>query len=634
MKKIIQYLLAAILLIAAFSLLSTTPLASAITQYSSASVQGEKLKKATEHFNSLIAAGDLNLINANYDSFTLQLKQTEALIGQVPGRLNRSNLSAQYVRPAKIAKERTIYEVSQYRLMNMIDNRFMQASLENAGPDLAKLSRLEERSRAIKAAGNYQLLSVKTTQTLIEKRIQLENDYSKLKKTFNANEPAFLFPKLTELKTNWAVLSEGEKKEFIRKDPWTLAGNTKYLGYLPKHLGFLYHLTGEQDYKKMVQDMLPLYERYYFKKGRFQSPEYQNTGWWYRDQFARDGRGLLEAYQYTQLPEVLRFVDSQAEKWIQQVPRGRNLGFTVFPYGISDKGETGPLEINPNQNLQVASLFSELYWEPKSRFYQSPLAKDIVMNEVGAVLALQKKNGSLPLTQNLPLVEDTNYGGYSGNMLYQLAQVWGNEKWMKADVEIGKWLYNEYTMEHPWNTPADAPNYAIDRIGSFNLISRVQPFYAAGIPDEKVQAWIQFSETRFPNEKLYLMERWYISQSVPRDYLDKNITRKNQLPPKLYTEAADRTVSARMIAEEITDVKITVVDTDDSSVPFSYSEIEDLKKEIPLKSGKYKVNFDVHEANGSITQASKELVLTADHSVQLEVKLFDRNHRFYEKLEH
>ncbi|MFY4773632.1 hypothetical protein [Metabacillus sp. RGM 3146] len=595
--------------------------------------QGEQLRKHTTQYNQVILTGNLVKLNDLYDGFTGLLIKTEAMIGKTPGKSNRQKLNEQYIRAAKIAKERTIYEVSEYRLMNYIEGKLNQANIETAQNDFSKLKRLHQRSVSIKNSGRYTLLPRSIQQSLDNREILLNMKYKQLIDSLDPNNPDYLFPKLTELKNHWHILNETEKKDIVQKDAWTLVGDTKYLGYLPKHLAFLYHLSGDSDYKEMVKDIITLYSKFYLKNNRLQSKDYQKTGWWYRDQFARDNNGLFEAYKYTGLTEVLNFVDNQATLWVNQVQRGENNGYIVFPYGISDEGKMGPLEINPNQNLQVASLFSELYWEPKSKFYRSQTAMDIVMNETGAVLSLQKPNGSLPLTQNLPLVEDTNYGGYSGNMLYQLAQVWGNLAWVKASADIGHWLYKEYTMDHPWNMPADAPNYAIDRVGSFNLISRTLQFYAAGIPDPYVKNWIKFAEKRFPDEKLYLLDRWYFFQSIPRDYLDERIIRKNQLPPRIFSDATAAEASVRIIAEELKETNIKIINIENNEVAESLSIPEDIRQPISLKRGTYELQTESREENGKITKNSLRIIISEDNTLfQLNVMLFDRNHRFYQKL--
>ncbi|MCD7035558.1 hypothetical protein LRR81_15030 [Metabacillus sp. GX 13764] len=613
------------------SLLSVYPGSAALAF--DASKQAMLLQKDTASYNQTINSGNLQKLDSSYDSFTSSIKKTELAIGKTSGKSVRQKLNETYIRPAKIAKERVIYEISEYRLLNYINSKLVQANIETADADFAKLNRLHQRSISIKAAGNYKALPAAISRELDNmKQAQLKK-YHFLKESLNPNNPDFLFPRLTELKNKWESLSEQSKKDYARKDSWTLEGYSKYLGYLPKHTGFLYHLTGDQEYKKMTSDFIALYRKFYMYDGKLMSPEYAEKGWWYRDPFARDSNSLFEAYKYTGSKEILSFVDEQAALWIKKVPRENNNGYTVFPYGISSKGEIGPIEINPNQNLQIAMLFSSLYWEPESDFYQSSLAKSIVMNETEAVLSLQKPNGALPLTENLPLVEDTNYGGYSGNMLYELSQMWGKEKWIESTADIGRWLFKEYTMDHPWNLPEDKPNYAIDRQESFNLISRTLQFYAAGIPDASVKSWISFAERKFPDEKLYLLERWYFYQSIPRDYLDSRITLKNQLPPQMYAELTADQASVRIAAEELNSWQITVKNTENGQTVLEKTAADDAAFEMTLPKGSYQVTIEAAEANGKITKQSKMLAIDGDNTViPAQVLLFDRDHRFFEKI--
>ncbi|WP_078431828.1 hypothetical protein [Metabacillus halosaccharovorans] len=598
-----------------------------------AHVQGNLVTERLTEYNSVISKANLEQLNNLYDNFTKQIKLAEQKVGQVGGSTNRTKLNNTYIRPAKIAKERTIYEISQLRLLSSIEATIQETTPEKFTSDLAVLKRLINRGNEIKSVGNYQHLPMEISSTLEGKRFYLNYLYLDATNTLDRNNPEHAFPRLAELKIKWNALSEASKKEIVMKDAWTLQPETKYPGYLPKHLGFLYHLTGDSQYKRMVQENIALLKTYYLKDGQLQSPEYQKMDWWYRDPFARDLNGLYEAYQYTELPEIIDFIDNQAALWMSKVPRQSNNSFTIYPYGISDEGKIGSIEINPNQNIQIALLFSNLYWEPESRFYKNPLLKDIVYNEVNAVLSLQKENGSLPLRQHLPLVEDTNYGGYSGNMLYQLAQVWGNPSWIQSTIELGNWLFHEYSMSHPWNTPKDAPNYHFDRINSFNLISRVLLFYAAGIPEQDVHNWIQFSENRFPDEDMYLLERWYFYKSIPRNYLNGNMAIINQLPPSIYSEAAFRDkMSIRIVGETIKNATITVTNSLTKEAVTSFNVNGDNQQAFSLLKGEYEIIVEATEANGKTTKDSQKLSLHQDLTYSIDVLVFDQNNRFYQKL--
>ncbi|WP_338778661.1 CAP domain-containing protein [Metabacillus sp. FJAT-52054] len=123
---------------------------------SSAKQEGEKLKVETAYFQEIIKSGDLYLMNDAYDSYSAQIAEAEKAIGRVSGQRTRENLLKQYIRPAKIAKERVIYEISEYRLIYKIGLNLTRGA--SGSTDIAKLSRLSERAAAIKAAGKYEAI--------------------------------------------------------------------------------------------------------------------------------------------------------------------------------------------------------------------------------------------------------------------------------------------------------------------------------------------------------------------------------------------------------------------------------------------------------------------------------------------
>lgn len=61
----------------------------------------------------------------------------EATIGKVYGSTSRRILLDYYITPAKVAKERVIYEVSQFRLLNKINTYISQGSLTQANSNFA-----------------------------------------------------------------------------------------------------------------------------------------------------------------------------------------------------------------------------------------------------------------------------------------------------------------------------------------------------------------------------------------------------------------------------------------------------------------------------------------------------------------
>ncbi|MFD2216453.1 hypothetical protein [Metabacillus endolithicus] len=62
------------------------------------------------------------LIDESYYNFGSEIKKTERAIGKVSGSASRKSLNDKYVTPAKIARERVIYEVSQVILIKDIEN--------------------------------------------------------------------------------------------------------------------------------------------------------------------------------------------------------------------------------------------------------------------------------------------------------------------------------------------------------------------------------------------------------------------------------------------------------------------------------------------------------------------------------
>lgn len=436
------------------------------------------------------------------------------------------------------------------------------------------------------------------------------------------------FPELSKMVGEWDKMSLEMKVQTVKMDGWNLEKESYYLGYLINNLAYLYHMTKNEDYKNVVLDMVFLMKENYSFNGIIQSPTANKTGWWYRDQFSRDIRYMYEAYEYIGDPTILKMVDEQALLWLEKVPRSNHRDFLLFPYGVSQNGEISTYEINPNQNLQMATLFTYLYWDENSALYQKELVKDIVYNEVNAVLSLQKESGALPLREGLPLVEDSNYGGYAGGMLYHLAQVWGESKWIEATIDIGNWLYTSFPMSHPYNMPEDAPNFHFKRYESFNLIGRILPFYAAGIPNDYIQEWIRFTEDMFPTENLYMVTRWYYSQSIPREYLVPGSNVQNQLSPKIYVvNSRENELLLNVIAEEIKGLTLEVLIGDQLYKKETITNdrtinLTDLKEEEDI------ILRLTCEANHTFLQ--KEFPLSK--GTEVKIQLFDKHNRFVEKL--
>ncbi|PGT83284.1 hypothetical protein [Bacillus sp. AFS040349] len=154
MKKVLSLSLAG--LIAGSSLFATG--AAAATPKQNAINLGEQLQPQLRMFNGAIDSGYIKNIDDKYDALSQQIKNVEKAIGKVSGSSNRKQLNEKYVTPAKIARERVIYEVSQYRLLNAIDTKLFTNASVNISGDLAKLDRLQKRAVQIKEAGGYKSL--------------------------------------------------------------------------------------------------------------------------------------------------------------------------------------------------------------------------------------------------------------------------------------------------------------------------------------------------------------------------------------------------------------------------------------------------------------------------------------------
>ncbi|MFD2214982.1 CAP domain-containing protein [Metabacillus endolithicus] len=117
--------------------------------------EAQNLEAILEVFNDRIDYGNIGIIDSYYDLLSTYIKIVETEVGKIRGKSNRDKLNETYVRPAKIARERVIYEVSQYRLLKNIGLQVIDGN-SDISSDLNKLTRLKKRAVAIKEAGNYE----------------------------------------------------------------------------------------------------------------------------------------------------------------------------------------------------------------------------------------------------------------------------------------------------------------------------------------------------------------------------------------------------------------------------------------------------------------------------------------------
>ncbi|UGB30479.1 hypothetical protein [Metabacillus sp. B2-18] len=144
-------LLSIILFLSLFSF--SYPTHAANTALKDAENVGNMLLQRRANMEAAINKGDLETIDMLYNDFTAYITKTERAIGKVSGSSTRSKLLNKYVKPSKITKERVIYEVSQIRLLDIIERSYFDGNGQKATSDLKKLERLKKRAVDIKKAG-------------------------------------------------------------------------------------------------------------------------------------------------------------------------------------------------------------------------------------------------------------------------------------------------------------------------------------------------------------------------------------------------------------------------------------------------------------------------------------------------
>lgn len=315
---------------------------------------------------------------------------------------------------------------------------------------------------------------------------------------------------------NWDTMSQDCKNESFSK--------YHYWGYFLRDMGLIYHFSYDDKARRIADSALNIILENCKYDGRIIPHGVDHK--WNRDTFARNMRLLFEAYTYLNNKFYLDIIDNQVSLWFKDVPRKYHNGFYIFPYGIKADNSTDSYDIDPNQNLMLAWLFSELYYCEESVFYKNNMLKDAVYNEVEAALSLQLSTGELSLAESFPLVYDSNYGGYSSGILYNICQLWDNSMWNDALVMMGEWLYSSFPMEHPWNTKEDFPNYVKDRFYASNLLERIPAFYAAGVSEEYVYSWIHFVISKFPESEKLIPFKFYQKKTLPSSFILKDYTKE------------------------------------------------------------------------------------------------------------
>ncbi|KZZ83304.1 L,D-transpeptidase family protein [Bacillus sp. SJS] len=136
------------------------------SRYAAADSQGKILFQKTAQYQTAVNTGSISKVNGLYDGLTNELKKAESLIGKVSGKSNRDELGKKYLNPAKKTVERSIYEISQFRLMNSIKADVSAKNSSKAESKLQTLNRLKNRAVQIKKAGGYPPLPAPINRSL------------------------------------------------------------------------------------------------------------------------------------------------------------------------------------------------------------------------------------------------------------------------------------------------------------------------------------------------------------------------------------------------------------------------------------------------------------------------------------
>ncbi|MED4399990.1 hypothetical protein ABET41_10490 [Metabacillus fastidiosus] len=164
-----------LLVIAVISMLFASTASASDTRYNDAVNVGKMLNERNASLESAINSGDIKKIHTLYDDFTNYISKTEKAIGKVSRKTKRDKLMSTYVKPAKVTRERVIYEVSQYRLIHQMKGLYASGKIEQAKKDFAKLERLKKRSVEIKKKGGYKSLPSKIDKDLAKLTDRVKN---------------------------------------------------------------------------------------------------------------------------------------------------------------------------------------------------------------------------------------------------------------------------------------------------------------------------------------------------------------------------------------------------------------------------------------------------------------------------
>lgn len=173
-----------------------------------------------------------------------------------------------------------------------------------------------------------------------------------------------------------------------------------------------------------------------------------------RDTQARQIYNFYTAYKTLGDKRYLKWADNCAQALLDHLPRrphqvlGTKKTYTLFVVGYCQPEkhyDASALEpgVDVNQNAELALAYTQLYFEPASAFYKSKMAKEIVVNEMQASLAIQdSKTGAIPIGDSEKWITrfDTLYGSYGLFSWTWVNTYWKNPEWQKHIDQAGRWL--------------------------------------------------------------------------------------------------------------------------------------------------------------------------------------------------
>ncbi|MGD7006969.1 hypothetical protein [Metabacillus sp. 84] len=175
MKKVLLAGIGTFMLISAFH---TAPAAVAASQaYVQADKSGNALAAKTKAYEQAIGTKKMSVIDSQYNGVLNAIKSTEILIGKVSGASRRQALLTKYISPAKAARDKTTYEISQYRLLEKMETRIYTPDYK-IDQDLGVLDRLKRRTAEVKKSANLPALDPEITNSLLKKEAVVEGEYT------------------------------------------------------------------------------------------------------------------------------------------------------------------------------------------------------------------------------------------------------------------------------------------------------------------------------------------------------------------------------------------------------------------------------------------------------------------------